>query len=117
MKAIVQVGYGSADAIGHLVSGVGEITRRVMPVEFAARSAAAVDPEADRVMKVQEQMRADGYRGMPISCPASPGVAAASRSSARRICSCCSSGRTRTTRWSSSEAGPMRNGSTGLPVP
>jgi AcrR family transcriptional regulator len=51
-------------AIRQLVTGVGEITRRVVPVELAARVAAAVDPEAGRVMEFQQRWRADGYRGM-----------------------------------------------------
>jgi len=51
-------------AIRHLVTGVGEITRRVTPLYLVARGNAAGDPEVARVADFHERWRADGYREM-----------------------------------------------------
>jgi hypothetical protein len=57
-------------ALRQLVTGVGEITRRVTPLYLAARAAADGDPDTAQVMAFHERGRADGYRGMARSCPA-----------------------------------------------
>ena len=49
-------------ALRHLVTGVGEITRRVTPLYLAARAAADGDSDTARVMAFHERWRADGYR-------------------------------------------------------
>ena len=49
-------------ALRHLITGVGEITRRVTPLYFVARTAADSDPDTARVMDFHERWRADGYR-------------------------------------------------------
>jgi AcrR family transcriptional regulator len=49
------------EAIRHFVDGVGHVTRRVIPIERAARVAADGDPETKRVLDVHEQWRAEGY--------------------------------------------------------
>jgi AcrR family transcriptional regulator len=49
-------------ALRHLVTGVGEITRRVTPLYVVARAAADADPDTARVMSFHERGRADGYR-------------------------------------------------------
>jgi AcrR family transcriptional regulator len=51
-------------AIRHLVTGVGEITRRVTPLYLVARGNASGDPEVGRVVDFHERWRADGYREM-----------------------------------------------------
>jgi AcrR family transcriptional regulator len=51
-------------ALGMLVAGVGEITRRVTPLYVAARVAADGDPETAQVMALHERGRAAGYRGL-----------------------------------------------------
>ena len=52
------------EALRHLVTGVGEITRRVTPLYLVARTAADGDPDTARVMDFHERWRADGYREM-----------------------------------------------------
>jgi AcrR family transcriptional regulator len=49
-------------ALRHFVTGVGEITRRVTPLEQVARVAADGDPDTRHVMAFHEKWRADGYR-------------------------------------------------------
>lgn len=49
-------------ALRHLVTGVGEIMRRVTPLYLVARVAADGDPDTARVMAFNEDLRADGYR-------------------------------------------------------
>jgi hypothetical protein len=49
-------------ALRHLVTGVGEIMRRVTPLVLAARVAADGDPETARIVAFHEDMRATGYR-------------------------------------------------------
>ena len=49
-------------ALRHLVSGVGEILRRVTPLYLVARVTAASDPETARVLDNSERLRVDGYR-------------------------------------------------------
>jgi AcrR family transcriptional regulator len=49
-------------ALRHLVTGVGEITRRVTPLYLVARAAADGDSDTARVMAFHERWRADGYR-------------------------------------------------------
>jgi AcrR family transcriptional regulator len=51
-------------ALRHLITGVGEITRRVAPLYLVARTAADGDPDTARVMDFHERWRADGYRQM-----------------------------------------------------
>ena len=49
-----------AEAVCHLVTGVGSIMPRVIPLNLAAR--ASDDPDLARVMAESEAWRADGYR-------------------------------------------------------
>jgi AcrR family transcriptional regulator len=49
-------------ALRHLVTGVGEIMRRVTPLHLVARVAADGDPDTARVVAFHEDLRADGYR-------------------------------------------------------
>ncbi len=49
-------------ALRHFVTGVGEITRRVMPLSLAAQVAADGDPDTARVMAFHDHWQADGYR-------------------------------------------------------
>ena len=49
-------------ALRHLVTGVGEIMRRVTPLVLAARVAADVDPDTARIVAFHEDLRANGYR-------------------------------------------------------
>ena len=51
-------------AVQRLVDGLSEILRRVAPLDFAVRSAAAADPEASAFLASNEGMRAGGYREM-----------------------------------------------------
>jgi AcrR family transcriptional regulator len=51
---------GAAEALRHLVTGVGEIMPRVIPLNLAAR--ASDDPELAAVMAESEAWRADSYR-------------------------------------------------------
>ena len=53
---------GIDEALRHLVTGVGDIMPRVIPLNLAAR--ASDDPELTRVMADSEAWRADGYRAM-----------------------------------------------------
>ena len=49
-------------ALRHLVTGVGEIMRRVTPLVLAARVAADGDPDTARIVAFHEDLRATGYR-------------------------------------------------------
>ena len=49
-------------AVGHVVEGLSEILRRVAPLDYAVRTAAAADPEAAAFLAGNERMRAEGYR-------------------------------------------------------
>ena len=51
-----------AGALRHFVTGVGELTRRVTPLELVARVAADGDPDTAQVMAFHERWQADGYR-------------------------------------------------------
>lgn len=53
-----------AEALGRLVAGVGEITRRLTPLHVVAAGSAASDPEVAEVVDRHERWRAEGYRGM-----------------------------------------------------
>lgn len=53
---------GIAEAVRHLVTGVGAIMPRVIPLNLAAR--ASDDPELARVMAESEAWRADAYRAI-----------------------------------------------------
>ena len=53
---------GIDEALRHLVSGVGDMMPRVIPLNLAAR--ASDDPELEQVMAKSEAWRADGYRAM-----------------------------------------------------
>ena len=52
----------AASAVRHFVTGVGEITRRVTPLELAARVAADGDPDTERVLAFHDGLQADAYR-------------------------------------------------------
>src|SRR6476659_2278857 len=52
------------ESLGQLVSGVGEITRRLTPLYVVASGAAASDPEVAEVVDRHERWRVEGYRGM-----------------------------------------------------
>jgi AcrR family transcriptional regulator len=54
----------ASKALRHFVTGVGEITRRVTPLELVARVAADSDPDTAKVMAFHEGWRAEGYRGI-----------------------------------------------------
>ena len=45
-----------------VVDGLSEILRRVAPLDFAVRTAAAADPDASAFLTRNEGMRAGGYR-------------------------------------------------------
>jgi AcrR family transcriptional regulator len=49
-------------ALWHMVTGVGEIMRRVTPLYLVARIAADGDPDTARVVALHEDGRAVGYR-------------------------------------------------------
>ena len=66
------------EALRQLVSGVGDITRRLTPLYVVASGSAAGDPEVADVVDRHERWRVDGYRGM-VDGPAGQ-VAAAGRS-------------------------------------
>ena len=51
-------------ALGLLVSGVGDITRRLTPLYVVASGSAASDPEVAEVVDRHERWRVDGYRAM-----------------------------------------------------
>jgi AcrR family transcriptional regulator len=51
-------------AVQHVVGGLSEILRRVAPLDFAVRTAAAADPEASAFLASNEGMRTGGYREM-----------------------------------------------------
>ena len=51
-------------AVQLVVDGLSAILRRVAPLDFAVRTAAAADPEASAFLARNEAMRADGYREM-----------------------------------------------------
>jgi AcrR family transcriptional regulator len=53
-----------AQAVRHVVTGAGEITRRVTPLYLVARVAADGDPDTARVIVFHERWRADGYRAV-----------------------------------------------------
>jgi AcrR family transcriptional regulator len=53
-----------ATAVSLVLKGVGEILRRVAPLDMAVRTAAVEDPDAARFLAQNERLRADGYRGM-----------------------------------------------------
>jgi hypothetical protein len=50
------------EALGHLVRGIGEIVRRVSPLDAAVRAGATSDPDIARVRAIHERLRRDGYR-------------------------------------------------------
>ena len=94
-------------------SFVGEITRRVTPLEQVARVAADGDPDTRRVMAFHEQWRADGYREVLKLLGAKAELRPGIDSTGRRICCSCVSGWTSTTPSSTAAAGRMRPGSNG----
>ena len=49
-------------ALQLVVDGLSEILRRVAPLDFAVRTAAAADPDASAFLASNEAMRAGGYR-------------------------------------------------------
>src|SRR4051812_8598767 len=51
-------------AVALIVGGLGEILRRVAPLDLAVRTAAAGDPDAAAFLARNEAWRADGYREM-----------------------------------------------------
>jgi len=59
------VASGSAGkALQHLVSGVGDITRRLTPLYTVASGSAVGDPEVAAVVERHEKWRVEGYRDM-----------------------------------------------------
>ena len=52
------------EALRHLVSGVGDITRRLTPLYVVASGSAAGDPEVATVVDRHEKWRVEGYRDM-----------------------------------------------------
>ena len=50
-------------ALRQLVTGVGEIIRRVTPLYLVARVTADSDPDTAQVLAFSERLRADGYQG------------------------------------------------------
>jgi AcrR family transcriptional regulator len=66
-------------ALRHLVTGVGELTRRVAPLDRAARVAADADADAREVIDTHERWRADGNRKvleqLQLKAALAPGVA------------------------------------------
>jgi len=60
--AAMAVEPGILPALRHLVTGVGEIMRRVTPLYLIARVAADEDPDAARMMAVNQELRANGYK-------------------------------------------------------
>lgn len=62
--AAMQAEPGIVDALGHLVRGVGEIIRRVAPLDAAVRAGASSDPDIARVRAIHERLRRDGYRDL-----------------------------------------------------
>jgi AcrR family transcriptional regulator len=52
------------EALGFLVAGVGEITRRLTPLYVVASGSAASDPEVAEVVDRHERWRVQGYREM-----------------------------------------------------
>jgi AcrR family transcriptional regulator len=50
------------EAVRHLVRGVGEIVRRVSPLEAAIRAGMSSDADIARVRALHERLRRDGYR-------------------------------------------------------
>src|SRR6478672_8854567 len=53
-----------AQALRHLVSGVGDITRRLTPLYVVASGSATGDPEVAAVVDRHERWRVEGYRAM-----------------------------------------------------
>src|SRR5438445_13675745 len=53
-----------AQAARHVVTGAGEITRRVTPLYRVARVAADGDPDTAKVIAFHESWRAEGYRAV-----------------------------------------------------
>jgi AcrR family transcriptional regulator len=53
-----------AEALRHLVSGVGDITRRLTPLYVVASGSAAGDPDVAAVVDRHERWRVEGYRDM-----------------------------------------------------
>jgi AcrR family transcriptional regulator len=68
-------------ALRLVVDGLGEILRRVAPLDFAVRTAAAADPDASAFLTKNEEMRAGGYREIVAilsrKCPLRENVAEA----------------------------------------
>jgi AcrR family transcriptional regulator len=54
----------ASTAVQVVVDGLSQILRRVAPLDFAVRSAAAADPEASAFLTSNEGLRAGGYREM-----------------------------------------------------
>jgi AcrR family transcriptional regulator len=52
------------DALRYLVSGVGDITRRLTPLHVVASGSAVGDPEVAAVVDRHEKWRVEGYRDM-----------------------------------------------------
>jgi AcrR family transcriptional regulator len=50
------------EAVRHLVRGVGEIVRRVSPLEAAIRAGMSSDADIARVRALHERLRREGYR-------------------------------------------------------
>jgi AcrR family transcriptional regulator len=53
-----------ADALRHMVTGIGTILARAMPLDTVVRARAVSDPDAARIRAFHERWRAEGYRAM-----------------------------------------------------
>jgi AcrR family transcriptional regulator len=53
-----------ADALRHMVTGIGTILARAMPLDTVVRASAVSDPDAARIRAFHERWRAEGYRAM-----------------------------------------------------
>lgn len=60
--AAMEAETGIAETLLQLVRGVGEIIRRVAPLDAAGRAGASTDPDIARVRAIHERLRQDGYR-------------------------------------------------------
>jgi AcrR family transcriptional regulator len=52
------------DALRHMVSGIGAILARAMPLDNVVRASALSDPDAARIRAFHERWRAEGYGAM-----------------------------------------------------
>ena len=102
------------EALRHLVSGVGDITRRLTPLYVVASGSAAGDPEVAAVVDRHERWRVEGYRDMlEVLRAKAPLRADLTPRSGPTTCCCSTPGWTSTTPSWRSRAGHMTSGSRG----